>query len=143
MIYATAALGGRYCRTLSGQRRPNVSVYDGTQMVVECISECFDTARACGVTLVMENHYKDGYWEYSEFAQRMEVYLPIVRQLACDCFGVQYDPSNTVVAGEDPLALLDEVLPYVRTMHASDRYLAPGVSPVLLILMTARSCSML
>jgi sugar phosphate isomerase/epimerase len=33
-----------------------------------------------------------------------------------------------VVAGDDPLALLDAVLPRMRTMHASDRYLAPGAT---------------
>ncbi|HET7559088.1 MAG TPA: sugar phosphate isomerase/epimerase, partial [Limnochordia bacterium] len=41
---------------------------------------------------------------------------------------VNYDPSNAVVAGEDPIALLDAVLPRVHSMHASDRYLKPGVS---------------
>src|SRR5689334_6214475 len=36
-IKATARLGGRYCRVLSGQRRPEVSRADGISYTVECI----------------------------------------------------------------------------------------------------------
>ncbi|MCB1106386.1 MAG: sugar phosphate isomerase/epimerase, partial [Cephaloticoccus sp.] len=41
-------------------------------------------------------------------------------------FGVNYDPSNTYLAGEDPLELLYRVADRVVTMHASDRYLKYG-----------------
>ena len=41
-------------------------------------------------------------------------------------FGVNYDPSNAFLAGDDPIELLDSVLDRVLTMHASDRYLAEG-----------------
>ena len=41
-------------------------------------------------------------------------------------FGVNYDPSNTYLAGEDPLKLLYRVSHRVVTMHASDRYLKYG-----------------
>ena len=41
-------------------------------------------------------------------------------------FGVNYDPSNTLLAGEDPLELLSRVKHRVVTMHASDRYLKHG-----------------
>jgi sugar phosphate isomerase/epimerase len=43
-------------------------------------------------------------------------------------FGVQYDPSNAIVAGDDPIELLREVVDRVVTMHASDRYLAEGAT---------------
>jgi sugar phosphate isomerase/epimerase len=43
-------------------------------------------------------------------------------------FGVQYDPSNAIVAGDDPIALLRAVADRVVTMHASDRYLAEGTT---------------
>ena len=39
---------------------------------------------------------------------------------------MNYDPSNTILAGEDPLELLRRVRHRVVTMHASDRYLAEG-----------------
>jgi sugar phosphate isomerase/epimerase len=39
---------------------------------------------------------------------------------------VNYDPSNTYLAGEDPIELLRRVSKRVVTMHASDRYLKEG-----------------
>ena len=126
MIDATVTLGGRFCRVLSGQRRPEVSRAQGVQWVVECIRECADYAGEKGVVLAMENHYKDNYWQFPEFAQKQDVFLEIVNQIDPANFGVQYDPSNTLLAGEDPISLLEQVKHRVVTMHASDRYLKPG-----------------
>ena len=126
MIRITAELGGTACRVLSGQRRPGLDKQAMIQQVVDCIQACLPVAEECGIILSMENHYKDGYWKYPEFAQKMEVFLPIVDQIDSEYFGVQYDPSNTIVAGEDPLELLDHVIGKVKTMHASDRFLEPG-----------------
>jgi len=39
---------------------------------------------------------------------------------------VNYDPSNAIIAGEDPLVVLEAVKHRVVTMHASDRYLISG-----------------
>jgi sugar phosphate isomerase/epimerase len=39
---------------------------------------------------------------------------------------VNYDPSNTILAGEDPLVLLEQVKHRVVSMHASDRYRKSG-----------------
>ena len=128
VIRVTAELGGRFCRTLSGQARPELSIGEGVDWVVECIEASLNEAEACGVRLVMENHFKDGYWQYREFAQKKDVFLQIVQRIDSPWFGVQYDPSNALVAGDDPIDLLDAVLPRVMTMHASDRYLAPGTS---------------
>ena len=128
MIRVTAELGGQYCRTLSGQRRPEVSVPEGVDLVVSCIEQCLPEAERYGVRLVIENHYKDSYWLYPEFAQRSEVFLAILERIGSPWLGVQFDPSNSAVAGEDPLALLEKVKGRVLTMHASDRYLKPGHS---------------
>ena len=42
--------------------------------------------------------------------------------------GVQYDPSNALVGGFDPIAFLEKVKHRVVTMHASDRFLVPGTT---------------
>ena len=128
MIRVTADLGGSFCRTLSGQARPEVPIAEGVEWVVECIEACLPAAEAAGVDLVIENHFKDGSWQYPEFAQKKEVFLEVVSRIDSPRFGVQFDPSNAVVAGDDPIEVLEAVLPRVRTMHASDRYLAPGAS---------------
>lgn len=125
-IDMTAALGGQYCRVLSGQRRPEVSREEGIQYTVDCIEACLPHAKACGVTLIIENHYKDNYWQFPEFAQHADVFCDLVSRIHDPNFGVNYDPSNTILAGEDPLMLLERVKQRVVTMHASDRYLADG-----------------
>ncbi len=125
-IDMTVALGGSYCRVLSGQRRPEVTRSDGIAYAAECIQQCLPYAAQRGVTLILENHYKDGYWQFPEFAQKMEVFCELVGRIEAPNFGVNYDPSNTLLAGEDPLELLRRVKDRVVTMHASDRYLAEG-----------------
>lgn len=129
MIRVTRLLGGEgaVCRVLSGQRYPDVSREQGLQWVVECIEQLLPVAREEGVILGLENHYKDGFWEYPEFAQKMDVFLDLLSRIdERQCFGVQYDPSNAIVAGDDPLELLRAVADRVVSMHASDRYLSAG-----------------
>jgi sugar phosphate isomerase/epimerase len=126
MIEATRTLGGRYCRVLSGQNRPEVGEDQGIRWVVESIEELVLHAESAGVVLTLENHYKDGTWEYPEFAQSRERFLRVLREVPSPTLAVQYDPSNAVVAGIDPYDLLDEVIDRVATMHASDRYLEGG-----------------
>ena len=126
MVDLTARFGGKFCRVLSGQAYPDVSRQQGVAWVVDCIRTCIVHAAKRGVVLIMENHYKDNYWRYPEFAQRREVFLEIVGQIDSPWFGVNFDPSNAIVAGEDPLVLLEAVKDKVVTMHASDRYLESG-----------------
>lgn len=128
MIDVTATLGGRLCRVLSGQRRDEVSRADGVRWTVECIGALLETAASCEVVLNIENHYKDGYWRYPEFAQRLDVFLEIIGQIDSPWFGVNYDPSNALVAGDDPLEVLAAVKDRVVSMHASDRYLTSGTT---------------
>lgn len=129
MIRVARRLGGEgaVCRVLSGQRYPGVSWEQGRDWVVNAIEQLLPVAREYGVVLGMENHYKDGFWSYPEFAQKMDRFLAIVDAISeTDHFGVQYDPSNAIVAGDDPLELLRQVAGRVVSMHASDRYLEDG-----------------
>ena len=131
MIEVTHRLGGRgsVCRVLSGQRYPEVTRDQGMQWVVECIENCLPAAREHGIILGLENHYKDGFWKYPEFAQKQDVFLELLASVPeRRHFGVQYDPSNAIVAGDYPVELLRQVADRVVSMHASDRYLAPGAT---------------
>lgn len=120
------ALGGTYCRVLSGQRRPELSTSEGVRLAAESIQACLPYAERHGVTLILENHYKDDFWEYPEFAQKIDVFCELVNAIDHPNFGVNYDPSNAFLAGDDPLELLKRVSDRVVTMHASDRYLISG-----------------
>lgn len=131
MVEVTRHLGGpdMFCRVLTGQRYPQVSLDEGVGWVQECIEQVLPAARENRVVLALENHYKDGFWQYPEFAQKAEVFLAVLEAIPeRDHFGVQFDPSNAIVAGDDPLDLLQSVVDRVVTVHASDRYLEAGVS---------------
>jgi sugar phosphate isomerase/epimerase len=128
MIRTAAVLGSGFCRVLSGQRRPEVSEADGIAYTVECITALLPEAERCGVILNMENHFKDHYWTMPEFAQKQARFLAIVEQIDSPYFGVNFDPSNTLLAGEDYIELLERVKHRVVTMHASDRRPRAGVT---------------
>jgi len=131
MLKVARRLGGprTVCRVLSGQRYPEVSWEQGKEWVLQCIEEVLPAAREHDIVLGMENHYKDGFWRYPEFAQKMDRFLDIVNSIDDRThFGVQYDPSNAIVAGDDPIELLKRTAGRVVSMHASDRYLAEGAT---------------
>ena len=127
-IDLSVRLGTRYCRTLTGQRYPDLERGEGIRRAVECIKRSLEYAEQRDVILCLENHYKVGDWLYPEFAQMEDVFLEVIDQIHSSHFGVQYDPSNAVVGGFDPIAFLEKIKDRVVTMHASDRYLVPGTS---------------
>ncbi len=131
LIAVTHRLGGRgaVCRVLSGQRYPGVSREQGIEWVARAIEQLLHIAKEHGIILGLENHYKDSFWKYPEFAQKQDVFLQLLAAIPDrENFGVQYDPSNAIVAGDDPVELLRRVADRVVSMHASDRYLAEGAT---------------
>jgi len=131
MIRVAHTLGGSgtVCRVLSGQGWPELERQQGLEYASHGILSCLPLASELGVVLGLENHYKDGFWRYAEFAQKKDVFLDLLKLIPeSENFGVQYDPSNAVVAGDDPVELLRQVASRVVSMHASDRYLAPGAT---------------
>lgn len=131
MIAVTRRLGGpgAVCRVLSGQRYPEVSREQGIAWVVDAIEQLLPVAKEHQVILGLENHYKDSFWKYPEFAQKQDVFLELLAAISDrESFGVQYDPSNAIVAGDDPVELLRLVADRVVSMHASDRFLAAGAT---------------
>lgn len=129
MIRITRCLGGprAVCRVLSGQRYPEVTWEQGREWVLQALDQVLPVAKEYDIVLGMENHYKDGFWKYPEFAQKMDRFVDIVNAVDDrEHFGVQYDPSNAIVAGDDPIELLRKTADRVVSMHASDRYLTAG-----------------
>jgi len=116
-------------RVLSGQAHPGVSRDQGLDWAAEAIRGLLPLAAELDVTLALENHYKDGSWTYPEFAQTADVFLDLLDRVGDDPhFGVQYDPSNAILAGQDSAEFLDGVVDRVVTMQASDRSLVDGTS---------------
>jgi sugar phosphate isomerase/epimerase len=127
-IDLAVTLGTRYCRTLSGQKRPGLTRQEGMARTVDALRRSIEYAERRDVVLCLENHYKDGTWRYPEFAQPEDIFLEILERVDSPFLGVQYDPSNAIVGGYDPVRFLTRVLPRVVTMHASDRYVAEGAT---------------
>jgi sugar phosphate isomerase/epimerase len=126
---AGAGVKGVTCRVLTGQRYPEVGRAEGITWFAEAVNILLPIARQYDVTLALENHYKDSFWKYPEFAQKQDVFLEALGAIQDKrYFGVQYDPSNAILAGDDPIALLEQVADRVVSMHASDRYLIEGAS---------------
>ena len=68
MIRVSRRMGGRgtVCRVLSGQRYPGLSRERGLEWVIDAIGELLPLAEECDVILGMENHYKDGLWQFDD-----------------------------------------------------------------------------
>jgi sugar phosphate isomerase/epimerase len=121
-------LGTRFCRTLSGQRRRGLTRAQGIERTVDALRRAVEYAERRDVVLCLENHYKDGTWTYPEFAQPEDIFLEILDRVDSPRLGVQYDPSNAILGGYDPIRFLEKTMPRVVAMHASDRYLAAGAT---------------
>jgi sugar phosphate isomerase/epimerase len=127
VLLACGDLGTRYCRVLSGQRRPGLDREEAISWVADSIHQLLPAAERLGIVLILENHYKDTFWEFPEFAQHADVFVDLLNRIGKHPnFGVNFDPSNTLIAGEDPIELLEIIKRDVVTMHASDRYLEGG-----------------
>jgi sugar phosphate isomerase/epimerase len=119
LIRVTRRLGGpgAVCRVLSGQRYPEISQQQDMAWVVDCISAVLPVAREHDIVLGLENHYKDGFWKYPKFAQKQDDFLALLEPFRTH-FGVQYDPSNAIMASDNPIALLRAVADRVVSLHA-------------------------
>jgi sugar phosphate isomerase/epimerase len=127
----TRELGGpgASARVLSGQRHPGVADEQGLEWAAESICALLPLARELDITLAIENHYKDGFWNYPEFAQKPALFLDLLSRVDDRVhFGVQFDPSNAITAGVDSADFLQTVVDRVVTMQASDRRLAEGAT---------------
>ena len=74
-IDLTVSLCGEVCRTLTGQNRPGINPDEAITWCAEMIQEAAEYAGSRGITLAIENHYKDNYWDYPEFALKSEIFL--------------------------------------------------------------------
>src|SRR5690625_7174987 len=112
----THELSRRYCRVLSGQRGPELSREECLNYAAESIKACLPFAEELNITLIIENHYKDDFWIYPEFAQKMDVFCDLIDRIHHPNFVVHYDPSTTYLADEAPLEFSQLVPDRVGTM---------------------------
>jgi sugar phosphate isomerase/epimerase len=127
-----AGLGAQLVRVTAGQAHPETPRQAGIDWAVEGLSRLVETTRDSGVTLVYENHAKPFVWQYTDFSQPPDIFIEIVRQTAGAGLGINFDTANAVAFADNPLALLDQVVDRVRSVHAADTTVCGALSMVLL-----------
>lgn len=120
-IAIAAQLGAPSVRVTAGQAHPGLTREQGIKNTVESLRECLKVADEYGVYLAFENHYKDYFWEYPDFSQPHDVFLEIMNQMRDTSLKVNFDCSNPIMNGEDPIPLLKQVVDRVVQVHSGDR----------------------
>lgn len=119
-------LGAPSLRALTGQRRPGLDRSQAMNWVVENIRRVAEEADRAGLRVNVENHTKAFTWTDFDFAMQGEVFLQVMEMLRDAPVGVQFDIANPLVAGEDALALFEQVRNRVGYVHVND-VRRPGV----------------
>ena len=119
-VDVAAALGLRYVRAIAGQAHPETGREEGIAWAVEGLRKTVEHARGSGVEVVYENHDQAGVMQYIDFSAPQDIFLEIVAATADFDLGVNYDTGNAVALTPDALALLEQVIDRVCTLHASD-----------------------
>jgi len=123
-IEVACALGATGLRVTAGCAYDGVGREDAIRWAVENLSRLGERAEPRGIRLGFENHYRDKRWTNNDFAFRTPEFLDIFEGLRDTPVGVNFDTSNQLMTGDDPLQVLEAVKHKVWHMHASDR--APG-----------------
>jgi sugar phosphate isomerase/epimerase len=119
-VALAAELGAALIRVTAGQAHPETSLEDGIRWAVEGLERLSERAGGLGVRLVYENHAKPGIWQYTDFCQPPPVFLEILSRVVHPALGVNFDLGNAATYADDPLAMLEQVLPRIVSIHASD-----------------------
>jgi sugar phosphate isomerase/epimerase len=132
VMAVAAGLGAGLVRVTAGQAHPETGIAAGIAWAADGLSRLVDSTRIFGVTPVYENHAKPGAWRYTDFSQPPEIFTEIVHRTADVGLGVNFDAGNAATFAADPLALLDEVIARVVSVHASDSAVHGELRHVLL-----------
>jgi sugar phosphate isomerase/epimerase len=131
-VAVAAALGARYLRILAGQAHPQTTIRQGIDWVVDSFSRLDEVAARHGVVLLYENHSKPGAWDLIDFSYPTPIFLEIFGKVSNTGIRVNFDTCNTLAYGDDPMTVLEEVLPRLETIHAADTARKGEFAPVVL-----------
>lgn len=132
VVETAALMGARMVRVTAGQAHPQVDREAGIEWAVEGLAALVERTRGVGVTLVYENHAKPGAWEHTDFSQPPDIFLEIARGTAAAGLGINFDTGNAAAFSDAPLALLEQVIDRVVSVHASDTAVHGALEHVLL-----------
>lgn len=114
-------IGARCLRGTVGCVHEGLTLEQGARNSAECLQRLADYAAAKNVTVVTENHYKDRRWTKEDFGWKTEGFLAVFDRLQDTPVMVNFDFSNQIMTGGDPVAVLEVVKHKVAHCHANDR----------------------
>jgi sugar phosphate isomerase/epimerase len=119
VVAVAAGLGAAMVRVTAGQAHPETG-NEGVAWAIDGLNRLAERTAGLGVKLVYENHAKPGAWIYTDYSQPPEIFLHIARGTAHGGIGINFDTGNAAAFAADPVALLDQVIDRVVSVHASD-----------------------
>lgn len=120
-VNAAQFLGAEGVRVTAGCEYPGVSRSQAINWAVEALLRLADYAQPRKVKLGFENHYKDKRWTNVDWAFHTDRFLEIFDRVKDSWVGVNFDCSNQLMTGDDPMTVLEVVKHKVWHVHASDR----------------------
>lgn len=130
-VQLASTLGAKFVRVTAGQSHPGLQREQGVYWVIEGFSQALEEAEKLGVILTYENHTKGAPWKYWDFSQPGDVFLEILSNFTDTPLKVCFDTANSLVLGEDPIALLKIIKEKVITVHVFDIRAPNSFEPVL------------
>jgi len=131
-VAAAAQLGAELVRVTAGQAHPETGIEQGIEWAVEGLTRALEAGERHHVKLVYENHARGTGWAYNDFSHPTKIFLAIAERTAGTSLGINWDTSNTLAYGDDPIPVLRKVLPRVVSVHAADISTRGQLTPVLL-----------
>jgi sugar phosphate isomerase/epimerase len=119
-IAAAQALGVTFLRLTAGQAHPDVPEESGLAWATEGLLACLNDAAAAGVQLLYENHVRGAIWSANDFTQPAARFLEVARRTAGSPLEILFDTANCLALNDDPVAVLQQILPRVGAVHLSD-----------------------
>ena len=119
-IAAAHRLGVKFLRVTAGQAHDGVSEQDGLDWAVEGLTACLSDAAAAGVGLLYENHTRGSVWQHNDFTQPAARFLAVARRTRGTGLELLFDTANCLALGDDPEAVLRQVIDRVGAVHVSD-----------------------
>ena len=108
-------------RVTAGCAHEGVRRHVGLKWAASYLTRLAEFAEPLGIKLGLENHYRDRRWKANDFAFHTDAFLELYELIKDTPVGINFDASNQLMVGDDPMTVLRVVADKVWHMHASDR----------------------
>jgi len=108
----------------AGQEHPGQSACDSLIWCAESLTRVADEAHRVGVTVALENRYRDPRWSNIGFAAQTCDLLALLDSTSDSPLSVCFNTGAPLMVAEDPLSALEPVADRVHCLHVADRF--PG-----------------